>query len=442
LNLPNTILYTVIGIVASIALYFVVKPSLKRFFTKLKLESEFLDFLSLLVTLEASGLRLDEVLLEASRGKLLLPNPYDELSRKYAVLERVSSDPYTCLRTLAKTVPSIKVARFLEGYSEVLVSTNDTLRFVETRLSEEVKSLQARIESYASILDTLFESYLIILLGIIVYTAMPLIRLPAVLIGFMISLISLTALLIAFKLSSLTMYSTSLTFTLPTLILSAITPILIVVNPRVMLAHLLVTVVVGVILYYVLKGVVDMEREFELLSEELYAATRQGLPVDYSIVRIASSWSSGFLVKRVSDLLKLGVKPRDLMSVFNLPPLPKRVLELILAPIEYVKGSSRYIGFVLNIVESVKSLRRVLKDRGRMYTVYILILLAVTLTLARVLGKMGLVAIGSDMVRAVLYTSVFESIIIASTISTGYWFKDPASYALLVLNSICTLTLL
>jgi len=442
LNLPSTVLYAISGIAASIALYLVVKPSLNRFFTKLKLESEFLDFISLLVTLEASGLRLDEVLLEASRGKLLLPNPYDELSRKYAVLEKVSSDPYTCLRTLAKTVPSIKVARFLEGYSEVLVSTNDTLRFVETRLSEEVKSLQARIESYASMLDTLFESYLIILLGIIVYAAMPLIQLPAVLIGFMISLISLTALLIAFKLSSLTMYSISLAFTLPTLLLSVITPVLVVVNPRILLVHLLVTVVVGIILYYVLKGVLDMEREFELLSEELYAATRQGLPVDYSIVRIASSWNSGFLVKKVSDLLKLGVKPRDLTSVFNLPPLPKRVLELILAPIEYVKGSPRYIGFVLNIVESVKSLRRVLRDRGRVYLVYILILLAVTLALARVLDKMGLVATGSDVVKAVLYTSVFESIIIASTISTGYWFKDPASYTLLVLNAICTLTLL
>jgi len=434
----SVVVYAVIAAAAFTALILLLKPFFKGFFHRLKLESEFLDFLSLLVTLEASGLRIDEVFLEASQNKLLLPSSYIELARKYAVLSKLSPDPYTCLRTLAKTIPSTKVARFLEGYSEVLISTNDTLTYVETHLHEEIRALQTRIDNYASILDTLFESYLIVLLSVVVYAAMPLIQLPPTVFSVLIATISLTALILAFKLSELSMYYNGWVFTVPTLLLAALTPIAVVVYPQTMYVHGALIIAIGVFLWLMFRGMLAMEREVELLLEDLYASARQGLPMDYAIIRVGGSY--GFPVNRLLDLLKLGLKPTDILSSFNLPPLPKRVIGLILAPIEYTKGSPRYIGYVLNVVESVKSLRRVLRERGRVYFVYIIMLIVVVIALSRLIKSMGFnSAVGaSDLVKGVLYASVFESAIVASTICTGYWFRNTVGYLLLLLSIICS----
>ncbi len=78
----------------------------KRLLFKKKLEEEFPDFLALNLTMEANGLRLDNVFDEAMKHKLKLPPAYEIIAKMYSLIKTLNPDPYTGLRYLAKLVPS------------------------------------------------------------------------------------------------------------------------------------------------------------------------------------------------------------------------------------------------------------------------------------------------------------------------------------------------
>ncbi len=434
MNILLSVLYLVLLTASLTLLLFILKPFIQKYFHKLRLENEFLDFLSILLTMEASGLRLDEVLEEASRKKLMLPSSYLEIAKRYTLLSRMNPDPYTCIRLLSRDIPSERVSRFFEGYSEVLVSTNDTLTYVESFIREELRGLRSKIEGYSSILDTLYESYLIILLGMLTYFMLPFTPIPGIVFGFLIALLSVFAFLLVYKLSDLTMYFNGVLFTFPTLILVFSTPLIVTIYPALIPLHLIIVVLIGVLLWYLSRGVLLIEDKVNVLLEDLYASVRQGIPIDHAIITIGRRY--GFPVDKLADLLKLGFKPVETISVFKLPPLPKRVLGLVLAPIEYTRGTPRYFGYILNIVEGIRGLRRALIEKGRIYFVYVLVLLFVVIIMFKLMKNFNSGILGGELVKSITYASVFESIMIASMISRGYWFKNITGYALLVLTVV------
>ncbi len=428
----DSVLFYYILLVFSIAiLYLLCRPLLNRFFYRIKLENEFLDFLSLLITLESSGLRLDNVFEEASRNRLVIPSSYARLAREYTLLSRVNPDPYTCLRMLSRRIPSQRIASFIRGYSEVLISSNDTLSYVESFLKEEFNGLKSRIEHYSIMLDNLFESYMVVLLGLLVYSLLPLTPIPPLLIGFLLMMITGFAFYIVYRLSSLAMFHNSYLVLIPTLILVFTTPLLLVLPYQFIVLHLLVTIIIGSILYIVTNGFLSVEESTFNLLEELYASVRQGLPMDHAMIRMGSR--HGYPVDMIVEMLRLGFKPIEIVRVLRLPPLSKRIVGLVLAPIEYSRGFPGYLGYILGVVDGIRGLRRVLSERGRIYYVYVLLIMVVVYVMVRIFNNLGMLeGFDTGFVKNLSYVSIFESLIIASIISRGYWFRSIATYLLLV----------
>lgn len=430
----NNVFHLIVLMGVFISLIQVFKPYVKQYLQKLRLESEFLDFLSIVLIMEASGLRLDVVFEEGSKGNILLPKSFSEIARKYVLLSKINPDPYTCIRLLSKKVSSDRVSRFFEGYSEVLITTNDTLSYVESFIREEIRGLHAKIENYAMILDTIYESYLIILLGILTYFMLPFTPISPVIFGFLLSIFSLSAFIMIYKLSDLTMYSNGTIYVFPTLLLVFSTPLIILVYPDMIIFHLFLTVLLGILLCYLFRNMLLLEDKIVFLLEDLYAGVRHGLSIDHALILVGEKY--GFPINKLSDLLKLGIKSYEITKSLKLPPLPKRVIDLILAPMEYTSGVPRYFGYVLNIVESVRGLRKALAVRGRIYFIYVLVLLATVVVMYNLMKRFSVGVIDPGLVKGLTYTCVFESVLMASIISRGYWFKNFAGYFILFVSII------
>lgn len=435
INMVNLINYSLIA-VFSIILFLVFKPFINKYLYRLRLESEFLDFLSILLTLEATGLRLDNVLEEALNNKLILPSSFMNIAKKYGIISRLNPDPYNCIRVLSREIPSNRVSSFFRGYSEVLISSNDTLHYVESFLKEELKSIESRIENYISILDTVYESFLIIILGFIIYSIMPIIHIDPIFFSIVLSILSTTALLIVCKLNSLAMFHYN-GFTYYTLIsLVALCPLITSMFNIILFFHLSV-VFLGIMLLFLTNSFLSIENNILLMLEDLYSSVRQGFSIDSSIVRISCKY--GFPVELISNLIKIGFKAKNIISVLKIPVFAQRIFNLILAPIEYSHSFPNYLGYVLNITDSIKSLRRILSERVRVYYMYVFILLSVSIAMLKLMNNTSFVNNNNYLVKSLIYSSIFESCIIASTIGSGYWFRSKIFYILL---TICLLTIL
>jgi len=433
----NSLYYAVLIATSVLLLIHIVKPLVERLMFRLRLESRFLDFLSILIVFESTGLHLDEVLNEASKNKIILPREYMVLARRYSVLSKFNPDPYTCLRLLAKTIDSPRIARFLEGYSEILISTGDTVNYVESYLNMEFNSLKTRLSNLVSLIDTVYESFMIIMLGFIVYFTMPLIEIPLIAISLILSMIAIVAVIIVFKLHDLTLYLyNNPLYTIISLTLISLAPVIMINNPSLIPLYIFVTILAGIVLFLLTRFYFTLEYKIHGLLEDLYSSIRMGLPIDYAIINTGQRY--GFPIDKIVELLKMGYKPVEITGFFNLPPLPKRVFELVLAPIEYNRGVSKYFSYILGIVESVLNLRRFLSDRARIYYIYVFALLIVIVALARLFTNMVNTGLKLDRLYliGVSYSSIYEALMIASMISRGYWFRNIVGLAFIVLTYV------
>lgn len=435
----SNLLYYLLITICIVVLFIVLKPIIDKYLYRLRLESEFLDFLSILLTLEASGLRLDNVLEEASKCKLILPNSFINIVKKYSVLSRLNPDPYTCIRVLSREIPSTRVSGFFRGYSEVLISSNDTLSYVESFIKEELKSIESRIASYVSILDSIYEAFLIILLGVVVYSIIPVVYINPIFFSIVLSIASITALLIVFKLSSLTMFHYS-GLTYYSIVFLTLVNSIAIVFPFIIIHLYVLTMFLSILLYFLTRDFLSIENNVVVMLEDLYSSVRQGFPIDSAVLRISSKY--GFPIDFLSNLIKLGFRVKSIVRVFKIPLFTLRVFNLILAPIEYSYGFPRYLGYVMNIVDNIRSLRRILFERSKLYYMYVFILFFVTIIVFKLMCSIGYGRVSVFLIKGLIYSSTFESIIIASTISCGYWFRSKAFYTVLTTCLVLSLLLL
>ncbi len=411
----------------------------KKYYFRLKLENEFPDFIALLSTFEANGMRLYEVFDEASNNRIELPNSYMELSKLYSVLFRIINDPYTCIKKLADHVPSLRVKRFLKGYAEVMISTNDTLSYINSYISEEFSALKTRMRSISSIIDSIFEGFLIIILGMLVYSLISFASIPVTLVLFVIVFLSLIAYMLTNKLLELAYYDHRLSEVLLTILLMTLSPSIVFLLPITisLIMHYLIISITGFILYSVSKVLLRLESESLILFEELYSGARQGLPIDNVFLRVSKRHS--FVYERIADMLRMGSRVREALSVVKLPIFAYKILSLMFTPIEYSRSHYRHLSYVSNIIDYVRGLRRDLRERGKIYYFYVLILpivmLIFTNTLLNINSSMFMLN-DEDSIIKITYVAVFESIIIASIIDRGYWYRSPYMYLVLLVTIV------
>ncbi|MCD6301445.1 MAG: hypothetical protein J7L82_05175, partial [Staphylothermus sp.] len=330
------------------------------------------------------------------------------------------------IRRLAVHVPSDKIREFLRGYSEILISTNDTLAYISSYLEEEFAAIRTKVSNTLNLIDSLYEGFLIILLGLIVYSLMPLVYFSPSLLALLIVLIGIVSHIIALRVTSLAVReNNSLCKFVIDFLIIGIYPLLAVFLPCNILVHALIFVVSATILRS-MDTSDRIENEAINFVEELYSDARQGIPMDVAIIN-SSKRRGGFLTK-IADFLKMGLKPWEILSTFKLPLLVKKIFLLVLTPIEYSRNHQKHLGYVLTMLDNVRSLRRSLSERSNFYFLYILTIPIVVIVFFKTFVEInsGLVRSPTDymLVRNTAYIAVYEATVIASIINKGSWYKS------------------
>ncbi len=392
----------------------------KRLSFKKKLEEEFPDFLALNLTMEANGLRLDNVFDEALKHKLKLPPAYEIIAKIYSLIKALNPDPYTGLRYLAKLVPSERISRFFRGYTEILVTTNDTLTYVESKLDEELASLEQRISRSLSSLDTLYEGLLIILMSIITFMLIPVAYVPKELIALIVSITGISAYMLSSSLTSWTYRYETQVSQLMSLILLTITPFIILnIGLRGMIIYTFLIIFLTLIFRKIEETAEHVENNVISLLEDLYSEAKQGIPIDHVLMRKENLIHP---LKKIRDLLRLGIAVPSMLEKLRIPPLSKKLLSLAFSPLEYSRYHERHLGYTLKIMDYIVRLRRILSERGKMYFFYALTLPIITIVMIK-----GMTTIQSnlnsmfdpELAVGLTYSISLIAGIIASKISSG-----------------------
>lgn len=400
-----------------------------HFFERIRLESKFIDFLSILLVMDKCGLKIHDVFSEAVKGSLHLPQPYLEIARVYHVLSKAVPDPYTCLRRLAFLTPSPRLRHFLISYSDILLSSGDTFKLIDYWVREEVSVLKSRVDSYSKLIDSIYESYMILVLGVVICYMLPLTPINSILLSTIMFLLSILAYVLVFKLLNSVGVELDPLTRYVTLIMIALTPWIIPMHSRyVAIFHFVLLVSTGIALRYITEPFRVLEYEVFNMLERIYSDVRLGQPIDLSFINTVKEMN---VLRLVSNVLNLGLRASEASSLIRLKGIYRRVIDLLLAPIEYTRSGVEYVGYVLEIAENVSEFRRVLSERSRIYYVYAFFTLLIVFLLIRSLSSLGLTPLlhGDRVVlKNLVYVTLVECFTLASCFKKSYWYGSYLYY--------------
>lgn len=382
------------------------------------LEDGFLDFLTILASFESTGLRIMDLFEHSAGGRIRVPGEYAALARLYVFLEKASGDPYTSLKSLAELTPSPTVSRFLREYGEVLVSTGVTMSLVEKYLAEELEKHWARVSSLFTQLDAFYEGFLIIVLTLTVFTLLPGVSLnPAVSVAITAST-GAAGYLIARRVSK-----TILSPEPPAMA----TADLVVIGSAILalagLQGLMLHTALALILYFFLRERVrvyqGVEAEASLLAEEAVTGLSLGVPVDATLT--SGFYSSGSLPYRLLGLAMLnGFNVSVVIDALPLPPLARRLISLLTAPLEY-SGLSKVLAYAVSrFSRHIAQSRKRCGEKSRLYLSYAVFTALLLSFMAYLLkGFTGLPGARPGAAAPLVYSSIIGSVAVASASGGG-----------------------
>ncbi len=418
-------IYLFLLIAATVLLFFYLyRTGLFRVYARRRgYEEGFLDFLTIILTFESNGVRLDETLMLAGEDKIVLPKPYDELAKRFKALIDVVPDPYTCIRRISDTIPSRRVKGFFRGYSEVLVTTNDTLSYVNSALEREIEGRIAHINNLLSLIESLYEGLLIMILGVIVYSITPINPINPLLLALIFSIIGVSGYLLTNVLVRSGYWRSDLWSDLAGLLLLFTAPIILFTHHEV---DFIIPVILGVLTVYgylEYRRIVDFENYIDTLVEELYSDARQGLPIDTSMVKLSRGGPGE--IGLFGRLLSYGYSYRDLKGLINTSPFVEKIIGLTFTPLEYSSRHERHLGYVLKIMDSIKMFRRRLYERSRLYYIYALTIPVVVYAMYYGFRNLTVLqGVPAHIVSGLGLLSVLISLTISSKIGRGCSFCD------------------
>ncbi len=381
------------------------------------LTDSYVDFLANLLVFEANGVRLDEVLDYASRDKTLLPKPYSYIVKLYTSMSRIISDPYTILVKISDSLPCKRVAFFLKGYAEVLITTNDTKHYVESELKNVIQKLYADIFNTLSYVDSLYEGLLILLLGFIVYMYLPLSTIPYELVSILLTLLGLAGYVFVHNLSQRSFWPNNSSLDLLTLLVLIIAPFFfrsINLSTIFIIAYFLIFFIA----FTSYQRLLRLDYEASILLEEVYSSINQKMPLDQAVIKACSRLSKPYRI--IKNLLLLGFNYSDFKNAVKLTPYAEKVLGLLLSPLKYSSSDILHIGYIVKISDFIRRIRTSLAERCRVYYIYALTLPAVLIVFShsmRGLGGFKVLPIG--LVTGLALSSILVSVTISSKIEGG-----------------------
>ncbi|WP_440060090.1 hypothetical protein ACSU1N_02760 [Thermogladius sp. 4427co] len=375
-------------------------------------DTELLDFLILLLAFESSGYKLPRLLGEVASKEYPVPEGIRILASRFKVLEKVIPDDSTALRKLAELYGGSRVSDFLRGYSEVMIISGDTIRYVESYLEQLIAVIRAKLENTMRIIESVFEGIMLFLFGLIALTIMPVQGLSTRFLLMLLPLSGVASYIVVLRVSEDILTQSSIEH-IASIMLVFLT--MVVYNQQLALIHLVLVALVFSVLSLRVRREVELEREVLTMLEEAFSMTKQGIPIDQVIRQLDFKNEELRLFKKS---FIHGYLDGNILS--KLPPFARRILTYTTIPSNYSSNHDRIVAYTLRFAESVRDTRIRVEKRGLSYIVYSLIFPAVVLisyTLIKPLASTTGFMLNRDTVRSIAYISFFNSFVLSTGVS-------------------------
>ncbi len=433
----SSIIYTVLSLVVFRELYLLVLTPFIAVgsgilysiaysrYTQRLVDKNLVQLLSLLYGFESIGMHFNDLLHAIASGDVEVSGVYKRVAREYVVLEKIYGEPISSLSKLSRLYSGTRFSRFLQGYVDILATTGDTLSYVENCIDSELEILYNKSLSLVGLIENFYESYLIILLSIIVLSGLPVASFIHSGVYSILLLCSLVGYTIAVYVSRSLYYSESsfsLILSYIYITASCILPLYMGVSSTI--AFLIIYCIVAVLysrLYYSWR--ISVEDRLVDFLEDLYSETRQGFSVDKAIIRL-SGRDRGYsvLVSGLSKLLSLGLNGSMVASRIDTSPLVVESMRMLLTPLEYSSEHYRHVGYTTRLIRRIYSVRERVLSRARILYIYTLILPVTIYSIVYGLKAMStaLASINPYDIPGYIVAASVPAWVIACKSTTGY----------------------
>lgn len=330
------------------------------------------EFLVALSAFEASGLRIYDLFTAIYRGEVKIANCYAQVAGLYTVLEKSLGDPHVALQELSRGIRTTKLAGFLRGYGDVLVTSGDTRTYVSNALRAELASIKARIENSLRVLETLYESTIALILTLSLLVVMPIWNIPVWITLLAIQSSGVLSYLLAFRIARQLYYPFNRALLILDLLYLLALPVLVVALPAGLLS-LLVLVVLYFSTWRITRELFRVEVEVVKTFREVYSEVLLGRPLDLALIESLRKSQLGVL-RATGFGLSRGLEGYEILERLRLPQFPLKILALLFNPLKYSYTSTVYLSAINTFIEELISTRILVKEKTRLYTLHILIL--------------------------------------------------------------------
>ncbi len=418
----------------------IIYSIIARYMFYKRIDQKFIQILSLLYGFESIGLHLNDLFNVVSREEVEVDHVYRVIARDYMVLERIYGEPLSALNQLSRRYRGTRFSKFLSGYLDILSTTGDTLSYVENCVEEELNILYNKSLSLISIIENFYESYLIILMSIMVLSGLPMLGVFTGIVHAVLLICGLIGYSVATYISKNLYYNESIAvvgLSYFYIVIACISPLVMSVFNS--LALLTLFMVVSIALSRAFHSwKLSIEDCLVDFIEDLYSETRHGFSVDRAIIRLSLKENTLYkpLVDGLSRLLSLGLTGSIVASKVDTSPLVQESMKLLLTPIEYSSEHERHVGYTAKFVRRLFSIRYNITSRSRVLYIYTLILPATVYAIVY-----GLKAISSPMlpvnpypIPGYIVSASIPAWIIASKTTNGYGMNSWKNLVILVEN--------
>lgn len=407
------------------------------------IDKHFLDFLSLLMSIETVGLRLTDLFLRIAKGEMDAPQVYVDIARTYYNIEQLyGGNTHKALNAFLKILPQSKLKRFIEGYIGILETTGNTVNYTESYVSAELDRLEASLNGLVNIIENFYEAYLVILLSIIVISSLPITVHLQLLIYLIMFLIGIIGYVVASIVSKKIYLEEPFMFTILVFTILSLATFLL-ISSMFLTSIVLSTIATtsGHMLWRKYsRARNNIEEHVYELTEDLYMETLQGFSIDTALMNLSGrAGEYSWIARELSKLLKLGIYSNNVLRILNLTPLSKKITSMLLSPIEVSANTSKHIGYVLKFYRRIRSIRSSISDRIKTLYAYTFLLPPTMYSIAYGLKYMSIqsfLPIDPYMIPGYVFLASLSASFIANRIVKGSGVSDLKILVILLENAL------
>lgn len=375
------------------------------------LDRYFIDFIAYLGGFELGGLRIYDLFKAINRSEVDIDDCYKKIAGLYVILENSLGDPRIALRELGSLIRGSKLSDFIKDYNNILFTSSDTVTYVMSTMRNEFTYIKTKIYEKLKLVELLYESLLVVVLGISILTILPLWSLPPLIGVFVLLLMGFLGYLVSIRVLKETYYVIPDVVLLLDLIYLLLSTMISIHVLNGLVFHVILLTVFHVVTRPIVNSVKFIEDRSMRILSEVYSRTALGETIDVALLNSINHVDSREF-KAIYYCLLYGLNTSEVVRRLSLPVFSRRIISLLGFLVNYSSITSNYVAAITQFTDEIINLRKQIGEKARSYILYSIILTTL-ITVSYIVIRQIPSILGRGIFET-LATYVYTSILVSS----------------------------